>query len=100
MAALVREIRAGSTLTDGSRNLALGLLLAQRLVSKIAVPSPPGARYARKNRRARRRGERRRDRSRAGPELRVGRAGRGGRGIRGGARVGAAARSLRAPRPR
>jgi hypothetical protein len=48
MAALVREIRAGSTLTDGSRNLALGLLLAQRLVSKIAVPSPPGARYARK----------------------------------------------------
>jgi beta-lactamase class A len=48
MVALMREIRAGSTLTDGSRNLALGLLLAQRLVSKIRVPFPSGARYAHK----------------------------------------------------
>ena len=48
MVALMREIWAGSTLTDGSRNLVLGLLLAQRLVSKIRVPLPPGARYAHK----------------------------------------------------
>jgi hypothetical protein len=46
--ALVREIRAGPALTRESRGLALGPLLGQRLVSKIAVPSPPGARYARK----------------------------------------------------
>jgi hypothetical protein len=46
--ALVREIWAGTALTRESRGLALGLLLGQRLVSKIAVPSPPGARYARK----------------------------------------------------
>ena len=48
MAALMREIWAGSTLTDGSRDLALGLLLGQRLASKIRVPLPPGARYAHK----------------------------------------------------
>ena len=46
--ALVREIWAGPALTRESRGLALGLLLGQRPVSKIAVPSPPGARYARK----------------------------------------------------
>ena len=48
MVALMREIWAGSTLTDGSRNLALGLLLGQRPLSKIRVPLPPGARYAHK----------------------------------------------------
>src|SRR4028119_58296 len=35
MVALMRELWAGSTLTNGSRDLALGFLLAQRLVSKI-----------------------------------------------------------------
>jgi beta-lactamase class A len=48
MVALMREIRAGSTLTDGSRDLALRFLLDQRLASKIRVPLPPGARYAHK----------------------------------------------------
>ena len=48
MVALMREVWAGSKLTDGSRNLALGLLLAQRLVSNIRVPLPPGAHYAHK----------------------------------------------------
>jgi beta-lactamase class A len=48
MVALMREIWAGSTLADGSRNLALGLLLDGRLVSKIRVPLPPYACYAHK----------------------------------------------------
>ena len=48
MVALMREIWAGSILTRGSRELALGLLLAGRLVSKIAPPVPPGVRYAHK----------------------------------------------------
>ncbi|CAA9397182.1 MAG: hypothetical protein AVDCRST_MAG22-959 [uncultured Rubrobacteraceae bacterium] len=48
MAALMREIWAGSTLTDGSRELALRFLSDQRLASKIRVPLPPGARYAHK----------------------------------------------------
>jgi beta-lactamase class A len=48
MAALMLEIWAGPALTRESRGFALGLLLGQRLVSKMAVPSPPGTRYARK----------------------------------------------------
>jgi beta-lactamase class A len=48
MVALMREIWAGSALTCESRRFALGLLLGQRLVSRMAVPSPPGARYAHK----------------------------------------------------
>ena len=48
MVALMRELWEGSTLTDGSRELALRLLSGQRLVSKIPVPIPPGARYAHK----------------------------------------------------
>ena len=48
MAALMLEIWAGPALTRESRGFALGLLLGQRLVSKIAVPSPPGARHAHK----------------------------------------------------
>ena len=48
MVALMREIWAGSTLTDRARNLALKLLLDQRLVSRIRVPILPGARYAHK----------------------------------------------------
>ena len=48
MAALMRGIWAGPILTSESRKLALGLLLGQRLVSKIAFPVPPGARYAHK----------------------------------------------------
>jgi hypothetical protein len=39
---------AGPALARESRGFALGLLLGQRLVSKMAVPSPPGARYAHK----------------------------------------------------
>lgn len=48
MVALMREIRAGSALTRSSREFALGLLLGQRLASKIPVAHPPGARYAHK----------------------------------------------------
>jgi len=48
MVALMREIWAGSILTRESREAALGLLLGQRLVSKITFPTPPGARYAHK----------------------------------------------------
>jgi len=48
MVALMREIWAGSILTRESRDLAFGLLLVQRLVSKITFPRPPGARYAHK----------------------------------------------------
>jgi beta-lactamase class A len=48
MVALMRELWAGSTLTRESRDLALGLLLDGRLVSKITFPTPPGARYAHK----------------------------------------------------
>ena len=48
MVALMRGIWAGPILTSESRKLALGLLLGQRLVSRIAFPVPPGARYAHK----------------------------------------------------
>ncbi len=48
MVALMREIWAGSILARESRELAVGLLLGQRLVSKITFLSPPGARYAHK----------------------------------------------------
>ena len=48
MVALMREIWTGPTLARESRELALGLLLGQRLVSRIAFPVPPGARYAHK----------------------------------------------------
>ncbi len=48
MVALMREIWAGSVFTPESRGLALGLLLDGRLVSKLAFPAPPGARYAHK----------------------------------------------------
>ncbi len=48
MVALMREIWAGSVFTPESRGLALGLLLGQRLVSKLAFSAPPGARYAHK----------------------------------------------------
>ena len=48
MVALMREIWAGTILTRESRELALGLLLGQRLLSRIAFPVPPGARYAHK----------------------------------------------------
>ncbi len=48
MAALMREIWAGSTLTNGSKDLAIRFLLDQRLASKIRVPSLPGVRYAHK----------------------------------------------------
>ena len=48
MVALMREIRAGSALARESRAFALGLLLGQRLASKIHVTPPPGARYAHK----------------------------------------------------
>ncbi len=48
MAALMREIWAGSTLTNGSKDLAIRFLLDQRLASKIRVPSLPGACYAHK----------------------------------------------------
>ena len=44
----MREIWAGSALKRESRGFALGLLLNQSLVSKVRVPSPPGARYAHK----------------------------------------------------
>ncbi len=48
MVALMREIWAGPGLTRESRELALGLLLGQRLVPSITFPAPPGARYAHK----------------------------------------------------
>jgi beta-lactamase class A len=48
MVALMREIWAGSTLTNGSKDLALRFLSDQRLSSKVRVPSLPGARYAHK----------------------------------------------------
>lgn len=48
MVALMSEIWAGSILTRESRGLALRLLLGQRLVSKITVQLPFGARYAHK----------------------------------------------------
>lgn len=48
MVALMREIWAGSILTRESRELTLGLLLDQRLVSKMTFLPPPGARYAHK----------------------------------------------------
>src|SRR5918998_2196131 len=48
MVALMRGIWAGPILTRESRRLALGLLMGQRLVSKIAFPAPPGAGYAHK----------------------------------------------------
>ena len=48
MVALMREIWAGPGLTRRSRELALGLLLGQRLVPRITFPAPPGARYAHK----------------------------------------------------
>ena len=46
--ALVREIWAGSSLMERSRELAIGLLLDARTSSKIPVPHAPGARYAHK----------------------------------------------------
>jgi hypothetical protein len=88
---------AGPALARESRGFALGLLLGQRLVSKMAVPSPPGA-LRPQDGRARRRGERRRDLPPAGPGLRAGRAGRRRRGTRGAARVGGAPSPLRIPR--
>ena len=48
MVALMREIWAGSSLTSGSRELVLGLLLDQRLTSKVSASPPDGARYAHK----------------------------------------------------
>jgi hypothetical protein len=44
----MRGIWAGPILTRESRRLALGLLMGQRLVSRMAFPAPPGARYAHK----------------------------------------------------
>ena len=44
----MREVWAGSTLTRAARDLAPGLLLDGRIVSKITFPTPPGARYAHK----------------------------------------------------
>ena len=48
MAVLLGGIWCGSFLSAGARDLALDLLLGQRIASRIHVSLPPGARYAHK----------------------------------------------------
>ena len=48
MVVLLGEIWRGSFLSAGARDLALELLLGQRLESRVPVALPPGARYAHK----------------------------------------------------